>query len=362
MKPPRFFPFLAVPVFLLLVACQDKPAEPGASSLSGQSPKKSATQHLVETAPVLVTSMGLSRQRPGSLRALRTVEIFSQEEGQVTALPFYEGDLVEKGEVVALLDDSLLQAQLQRAKALRSQLEQDLNRLRALFKKQLTSADELGSKETELEVARSDENVLRTRLGYTKIQAPISGVVVRRLTEPGNVAEKQEHLLTISDPSSLITEVSVSGLLITSLSLGDEVSVAIDALGSGTYPGLISRIYPDIDPISRRGKVEVSVAPVPKGARPGQFCRVTFNARLSARMTIPFRALQHDEGVAIVYRVTGNGVAQRQTVITGGRFDDRIEILDGLSEGDSVVTRGFLDLSDGKSVKVVQLRGESENG
>ncbi|MCG8609351.1 MAG: hypothetical protein MI864_02350, partial [Pseudomonadales bacterium] len=98
------------------------------------------------------------------------------------------------------------------------------------------------------------------------------------------------------------------------------------------------------------------------GARPGQFCRVTFNARLSARMTIPFRALQHDEGVAIVYRVTGNGVAQRQTVITGGRFDDRIEILDGLSEGDSVVTRGFLDLSDGKSVKVVQLRGESENG
>jgi len=320
---------------------------------TGNLPQKTEKLHLVETALASQSAKAVVRIRTGTLRALREVRIFSQEEGRITELPFYEGDHVTKGDVIARLDGQLLESQLTRARATRQKAEQDLKRIRDLSKKNLISAEELSRSETDLEVTKADEEVLSTRLGYTTINAPITGVISERLTEPGNIAERYDHLLTLSDPTSLITEVTLSELLISKLAVNDPVQVRIDALGQQMFPGRVSRIYPNLDPVTRRGTIEVELKPVPAGAQPGQFCRVKLETQATERLTIPFNALRHDATGEYVFIVSDDNRAQRKNILTGLRIDEQIEILDGLMAGQHVITKGFLGLTEDKQVKIV---------
>ncbi|WP_455219484.1 efflux RND transporter periplasmic adaptor subunit, partial [Kaarinaea lacus] len=224
--------------------------------------------------------------------------------------------------------------------------------------KKLVSDEELSRIETALQVAKADEEILATRLSYTVIKSPITGIVSARHTEPGNIAERYTHLLTISDPTSLVTEVTLSELLISKLSVNDGVDVSIDALGDQTFKGRISRIHPNLDPVTRRGTVEVELKPVPQGARPGQLCRIRLHTQAAERLVIPFNALRRDQKGEYVFAIDEQGKVKRKPVVGGLRIGEQLEILKGLDEGQQVVTKGFLDLADGKKVKVVSLKAK----
>jgi membrane fusion protein (multidrug efflux system) len=337
----------------LLIACTVT-CFPGCGPEPEAVAQKGEPVHLVETAPVVSDSLSVVRTRTGTLRALREVKIYTQEEGRITDLPVYEGDRVRTGDVVVKLDDALIKAQLARAAATRKQAEQNLNRLKELRGKKLVSEDEYARAQTQLEVSEADEQVLKTRMSYTTIESPLNGVVSERLSEPGNVAERNQHLLTISDPSSLVTELPVSELILPDLAVGDVARVRIDALGDRVYEGRITRIYPTLDPLTRRGTIEVEIAPVPAGAAPGQLCRVELSTRAARRRVIPFSALRRDEASEYVYVVDGEGRVQRVNVTSGLRLGEKVEIRQGLEDGQQVVTRGFLNLIPGKSVRRVE--------
>lgn len=346
-KPP--FPayprlLLMLPLLLGLVACG--PAAPPEQP-RGERP------HLVETAPVVNASLSLVRTRTGTLRARHEVMIHTQEEGRIMAFPYYEGDQVQEGEVLVRLDDALIQAQLARAAATRKQAEQDVRRLRELRTRNLVSEDEYTRAQTQLEVAQADEQLLRTRLGYTTIDSPLAGVVTTRLSEPGNVVERMRHVLTVADMSSLVTTVEVSELVLPHLRLGDAARVRIDALGAEVHAGRIVRIFPTLDPVTRRGTLEVELNPVPPGAAPGQLCRVEFTTHTNERFVIPFSALRRDDASEYVLVLDADNRAQRVAVTSGLRLAEKVEILSGLEEGQQVITKGFLGLSAGKVVKPV---------
>jgi len=340
----------AILVFLMLNAC----------SQEAEHAKKKKPAHLVETAEASRSNVDVSITRTGTLKVLREVKIHSQEAGRVTELPYYEGDKVNKGTLIARLDDKLLRAQFNRAAATLKKSQQDIKRMRGLHKRKLASDQEIANAETEYAVAKADKEVLETRLGYTRIVAPLTGIVTQRLTEPGNIAERHSHLLTIADPTSLITEVTVSGLLLPELTVGDPVQVTIDALGSEHFQGVITRTHPSLDPVTRRGIIEVELSPVPAGALPGQLCRVTLNTHTGNRLLIPFRALRRDTEGEYVFIVNIKNKAERVAVTSGLRTNEQIEILpalkDGLTDGQQVITKGFLSLKAGKKIKSVTKR------
>ncbi|MGB5308592.1 MAG: efflux RND transporter periplasmic adaptor subunit [Arenicellales bacterium] len=326
---------------LLLTACSEDSDKPA---------KKKKPVHLVETASVKLESVGLTQIRTGSLTSPREVKIFNQEEGTIIEMPYFEGDTVSKGDVVVRLDDKILRANLTRAQATHRKTKLDLKRIQDLYKKKLSSDEALNRSETELAIAAAEQEMFATRVGYTVISAPISGIVSQRLSEPGNIAERYTHLLTISDHSALVTEVNVSELMVSHLNINDDVTVIIDALGNTVFDGRISRIHPNLDPLTRRGTVEVTLTPVPTGARPGQLCRVTFNTRTAERLMIPFRALRRDNKGEYVFLLDGSKVV-RASILSGLRIAEQVEILQGLETGQRVVTRGFLDLVENKPVK-----------
>ena len=334
---------------LLLTACGQQKADKKPASAK----QKNNRSHLVAIELVSLKSLGLSHQRNGTLKARQSVRIFNQEEGRITGLPHFEGDPVEQGETLVRLEDDLLKAELAKAAATSRQMQTNLHRLEKLAKRNAVSDDELARARTDLNVAEAEQRLLQTRLGYTRITAPFRGVVSQRLAEPGDVVPRHTHLMTLIDPDSLITRILVSDLLLPQLKLEDPVSVRIDGLGNNSYPGKIVRIHPELDENTRMGIVEVALEPVPPGARPGQFCRITINSANQPRLTIPFNALQRDTKGEYVYLLEEDQTTSRRAVTSGLRIADRLEILTGLNPGERIVTRGFLGLKAGIKVDPV---------
>lgn len=329
------------------------------SSSHAKPPGPKTPTHLVELAPVSQELLQFTADREGTLRALREVKIYNQEEGSVLEVRVREGDAVARDQVLARLDDRLLRAELDKAVATLRQAEVDLERLERLYSRQLVAEEAITRARTNLEVARASERVLRTRVSYMTIRAPLAGRVAARRVEPGDVAPKHTHLLTVVDPSVLVTDVQVSELVLPHLKQGDRAGVRIDALGQKVYPGEVLRIYPTIDPATRRGQIEVALKPVPPGARPGQFCRVTLYAAGREHLVIPYAALRRDaRGEHVfVYEPDANGApggkVKRVEVRSGLRLAERIEVREGLTPGQQVVAKGFIGLADGQAVQPV---------
>lgn len=322
----------------------DAPDKPAARKVKPQ---------LVEVVTLREEATRISHERTGSLDYSRQVRIYNQEEGRITALPWHEGDQVAEGQELLRLDDSLIRAELDKAEAEVRQARLDLKRIDDLVKRKAASRDELARARTTLEVAVAEASLQRTRLEHTRINAPFAGIITARLVEPGDVAPRHSHLLSLADPDSLYTEVKVSDLLLPHLRVGASVQVRIDALGRTDHPGRILRIHPRIDPVTRLGIVEVLLEPVPAGARAGQFARVTLNTAPVPRLMIPFTALRRDREGEHVF-VVKQGKAQRLAVRSGLRLGDDIELLSGVQPGQQVITRGFLGLSAGKPLKIVK--------
>ena len=347
-------PWLALIMTLLLAGSVLSGCSPDADSAPAKSAKKKERRpHLVEVSAAVRKPLRLSQVHTGSLAARRIVRIHTQEAGRITTLPLFEGDVATEGAVLLTLDRTLLETELARARALRREAEANLQRLSRLLKRKTVAEDEVQKAKTALDVARAEEALLTTRLGYTTVLAPFTGVVSERLMEPGDIAERYQHVLTVLDPSSLVAELNVSELLMPHIRVGTPVSVRVDALGDRDFAGEVIRVHPGLDPLTRQGRVEIALDPTPGGARPGQFARVSFELETLARLIIPFSGLRRDDQGEYVFRLDTNNVATRVAVRGGQRLADRIEILDGLSAGDRIVRRGFLGLSDGMTVKVV---------
>jgi RND family efflux transporter MFP subunit len=334
----------SVTLLLSLTGCSQPVSEDKRDNQAKDEQKKA---HLVAVETVKHRTLGITHERNGTLKPRQKVRVFNQEEGRITSLPFFEGDYVKAGEVIVILDEELLKAELEKAQATARQMGQNLKRQEALAKRMAVSQDDLAQARTDLRVAEAERRVLQTRLSYTRIKAPFPGVVSERLAEPGDVVPRHTHLMTIINPKSLITTILVSDLLLPQLQNGDPVTLRIDGLGEKTFSGSIQRIHPELDEKTRMGTVEVGLDPIPQGARSGQLSRVTLQSANRSRITIPFNALQRDREGEFIYTLDETQKAQRTPVKSGLRIADRVEILEGLVADDQVITKGFLHLEAG---------------
>ena len=347
---------LAFGLTLLLTTGCSPDAEP-----ASKKPQRTASGHLVTTIVTERAAISTQHARPGSLRLRRQARLYSQEEGRITALAVYEGDRVEEGQVLVQLEDDLLSAEHDKARATVRQEQLDLERLTGLQTRGAASDDEVAQARTALAIAEAEERILATRLAYTRIHAPFAGIITERLVDPGDFVAKNSHLLTLADPASLIAEAAVSGLVLPRIQVGDPAQVRIDALGGQRFPGNILRIHPTLSETSRQALVEVRFEQIPAGARAGQFVRVELGTAAVPRLLVPFRAVRRDREGPFVWVVDSDGKAERRSVETGQRIADGVEIIAGVDAAESVVTGGFLGLAAGKAVTPVSAdNGEAD--
>jgi RND family efflux transporter MFP subunit len=337
----------------------------------------------IETATVRVVTPGEASQvltATGYTYARERASVGAKIIGRVERLPVDEGDRVERGDTIAILDsDDLVAALRQRRATLletRANLA-DAQRQEARFARLLAenaiAQAEYDAEATRLEVAQAQVAVAeanladaRARLDYAVITAPIRGVIIERRIEvgemvaPGGFTTQQATgaIVRIANPESLEVEADINESYISRLSLGQPAIIRVDAVPGQEYHGQLRQIVPTAD--RQRAVVEVKVTIDDRDDRilPDMSCNVTFldedgeenEAAGLAMVVAPKASVLQDADGSHVFVLVDDRV-RRTDVELGADLGDDIEIRSGLSGGERIAVTGLEGLEDGKRVR-----------
>jgi membrane fusion protein, multidrug efflux system len=296
----------------------------------------------------------------GMLEPIRTVGVNAQLSGILLKLNAEEGHRVRQGDALAEIDARELEAQSRSADASLKFAQSTVERSEQLFKQQILTAAELERDRASYESAKATSEQLKTRLGYARVVAPISGIITDKRVEAGDVVSNSTRLFTVADVSTLVTRVQVSELEVNTLRAGDVVPLTVDALGGQKVAGHIRRIFPSADSATRLVPVEVALSGRQlDGLRPGYTVRATFALdKRDDALLIPSRAVSGPAGARAVYIVRG-GQIERKAVRVGSDMAGLSEILEGVAEGDSVIVSGTSTLREGAKARIVEPLGDN---
>lgn len=288
----------------------------------------------------------------GTLEPAAKVVVAAQEEGIVTAVLVREGDRVRAGDVVVQLDSRRIRAELAEAEARLLDLKAQTRRAEALEADGLISASEADTARASLAMAEARADVLRTRLDFTRITAPVDGVVTARRVEVGNLAAPRSALLELAAGPGLVLRVPVSELDVVHLRPGDTAPVRVDALPDVVLPATITRVFPAAEGATRQVTVELGLPSPPAEVKPGFLARARLVLeRRPAAVLIPESVLQRGSEVADFVWVLDGDVARVRPVETGERLEGQVVIRKGLAAGDELVVEGAARLKDGARVQ-----------
>ena len=305
----------------------------------------------VETLVVTHASRPVTEEVVGSVRTRLRSTIEAKVSGRISELPVTLGQKVQSGDLLAKIDAREMQARLEQAEAQSDQANRDLDRVRILAGKQVASKQELESAEARARVAEAALREARTMLGYVNVTAPFDGIVSRRLAEVGDLAAPGKPLLEIEDRGELRFEADVPEALIGMVNAGDKIEVSIPAIRQ-IFPATIGEVSPTADATSRTFLIKLDLPASPE-LRAGQFGRAAVPVGEAKSLRIPAAAIVKRGQMEIVF-VNDSGKARLRLVRTGKIFPDGVEILSGLSEGDTVVLTNPAALVDGQSLEVVK--------
>ena len=306
-----------------------------------------------ETAPSVSVQQVFVKAVPQEATYTSTIlpyiknNIVPQTAGRITKINVEIGDKVKKGQVLAEIDKTQLhQAQLQLSNA-----EVELGRLKALYEAGGLSKSDLDAVELQYNVAKTQ---VQNLVENTTLLSPIEGVITARHYDVGDMYAMAAPIFTVEQIKPVKLLVAISESDYSKVKKGDEVSIKAEAFPDLTFGGKVERIYPTIDPATRTFTAEVVVPNNFSTLRPGMFVRVTVNFGTNNNVVIPDVAVvkQQGSGERFVYILNTDGTVTYKKVVLGRRMGAEYEVLEGVSDGATVVTGGQIRLKDGIKVSV----------
>ncbi|MGA9422429.1 MAG: efflux RND transporter periplasmic adaptor subunit [Rhodanobacteraceae bacterium] len=368
----------------------------GAVLLGGCGGEGNGTAHAKETpAPSAIPvevgraerqAVTASYSGTATLEAQGEAEVVAKTSGILQKLLTEEGQHVKKGQLLARLDDASARNGLAQADATLRKYQAKFDRAERAVKTHLIPKDEYDQDKFDLQTQHAVAEGAELQLSYTRIVAPISGVIAKRMVKPGNLVQANQGVFQIVDMDPLLAVLAVPERDLNTLKPGQSVHLRVDALPGRDFEGKVARIAPVVDAASGTFRVTCEFNDPSEVLRPGMFGRVDirYDERLDA-LTIPRSALIDEDGDTSVYVITSATakpgqpeksskakaadapakklatpaptlLATRRVVRTGYTDGDRIEIRDGLKRGDRVITVGRNAVRDGAVVQVLESR------
>lgn len=341
-----------------------------ASSLNGCSNEhriEAAAPETVSNVPAIVAQKAIVSdwlKAVGTVRAAQTSQLASQIMGNIVAIQVHEGERVESGQVLAMIDDAQLHAAFDEATAAQlaaqravtaaesefALAQSTLKRYTQLFEKKSVSPQEFDEIKTRAQAAEARRDMaraslaqadaalaqVRTSLGYTRIRAPFAGIVTERKADPGILASPGMPILTVEDTRSYRLEVNVDESDVRLVRIGQSALVNIDALGNAEISGKVMQVVPAADPGSRSFLVKIELS---KDAhlRSGLFGRAEFSRGERSALLIPRTAVVERGQLQGVYVVEAEQTAGLHYVTLGRISGQQVEVLSGLQGGEKVI-------------------------
>lgn len=373
---------------LLLSACGNKggggPAD--ASAADSKEPVEAAIP--VEVARARKEPIVASYTGTASLEADRQADVVARASGVLLKLYVEEGDVVKEGQLLAELDAERAKLEVARADANLKRLEHDYERSQELYRAKLTSAELNDKVKFELDTQRAAYDLMKLELSYTRIVAPIEGVISERMVKEGNLIQLQQAMFRIDDFDPLLAVLNVPERELSILKPGLPVSMAVDALPGKTFTGTVARVSPVVDKATGTFRVTCEFHDETGQIKSGMFGRISVvYAEKEDALVIPREGLIEEDGETAVLVVVdeipkpiaakepgkddakpaakGGGttkptpkkpvpIAHRRKVVVGYTAGDRVEIREGLAENDRVITIGRGAVRDGTQVQVLE--------
>ncbi len=287
----------------------------------------------------------------GSLEPFRELSFVSDVSGRVLEVFADEGTHVSKGQVLVQADEEMLKADFAASEAAYNALKTDLERFANANKSGGVTDQQLETIRTQYIAAESRYISSRRRLADAKVKSPISGTVTKRYVEVGAYLNPGARLFDIIDDSQLKAWCNVTERQVLLLKKGQNVRLKCDAFPGEEYPGTITFVGSKADR-SLNYPVEISVSGRDKKElKAGMYITAYFDIAAQGKVImIPRSAITGSVKNAKVYTVTG-GRAAEQVVTIGSMTGTRVEVLEGLQAGDSIIVSGLINVSDGVTVK-----------
>lgn len=289
----------------------------------------------------------------GTLLANEIVEVKSEIEGMVISLPFQEGQRVQKGDLLAQLDDSELDASLKEAEANFKLTEITYERNKQLFADKLISQQEYDQSQAAFNASRATVERRRSELRHTRIYAPFEGIVGGRQVSPGQVINKNTTITWVVDLDRLKAEFSVPERFLGQIRTGQNLEIAVAAFATEKFPGEVYFIAPQIDPSLRTALVRAYIKNVDLKLKPGMFANLDLALRVKEdAVVIPEPALMPLGDRVTVLVVGKDETAQLRPVKVGMRTAGKAEIVSGLNSGELVIVEGTQKARPGGKVRL----------
>jgi len=317
------------------------------SSSSKATEEQSAdTVRLVEVAPAEMRALSLSEEFTAQLEAKVVNNITAQAGGRLKQLLVKVGDRVGAGQAVARMEATqAAQAQIQLADA-----KTNFARMDELYKVG-------GVSKAQWEQAKSAVDQAKLAYGNaaenTVLRSPISGFVTAKNYDNGDMTSPQLPVVVIQQIAPVKAVIGVSEQYYSYLKKGAAATLSVDALGEETFSGVVTNIFPTLDPVTHTVSTEIEVANKDLKLRPGMYARVHLDFGTKEALTVPDKAIvrQAGSGARYVYVFSG-GKAVYRAVELGQQQGDLYEVVSGLNAGDQVIISAPSNLKNGLSVKL----------
>lgn len=369
---------LAAAVAVSLVAC------------GGSGPGKDASANAQTAIPVEVAaakhqSVTANYSGTATLEAVGDAQVVAKTTGIVLKILVEEGQKVEKGQLLALLDDDATRNKLAQADATLKKAQAAYDKAEKGLALKITPRADYDRDKYDLEMQKAVVAGAQLDLSYTRIVAPISGVIAKRSIKVGNLVQTNQNLFQVVDLDPLEAVLNVPERDLDTLKTGQPVQMRVDALGGKSFAGAIARIAPVVDAASGTFRATCQFRDESGALKPGMFGRieVAYDQRHDA-LVVPRTALVEEDGESSVFIIEpappkpksdkpeakkgkpGEAVAseqakpeaplfvaKRRIVKTGYVEGDRVEVRDGLKDGERVITIGRNAVRDGTEVHVL---------
>jgi RND family efflux transporter MFP subunit len=307
----------------------------------------------------------------GVIEAWNKINVTPDIGGKIAKIYVEEGDVVQKGQLLAELDTRAVRLQLEQAQAALAVAEANYNdaqknmeRMERL-KKEDAASDQQYEKvrlaydaaDAQLKQARAAVNLARYNLDVSLMKAPFGGVVASKNAEVGEVINPMmggfsptSGVLTLMDFSQVKIEIDVTQKDVARIHKGQSAQLRVTALPDRIFQGQVSIVNITADPVSKKFKVEITVNNPDLSLRPNTFGEISLEVSTHENaLVIPQKAVLENK---YVFRVKNNNTVERVEISLGLQNSDRIEVINGLKEGDLVVVEGNFGLEDGTQIEI----------
>jgi membrane fusion protein (multidrug efflux system) len=317
--------------------------------------KNAAVTVKVET--VKTEEISLDFASNGNFEPIQELTFCAEKSGKVVSVLVKEGDYIRIGQTLAIVRSDVINVNAQNAKAMYQNAVADFDRFENAYKTGGVTKQQLDQAKLAMVNAKSNLTQANINVGDTRIKAPINGFINKKYIEPGSILTGMPatQMFDIVNVSKLKLRVTVNESQVANLKIGNTIKVTSNVYPDKTFSGKITFIAPKAD-TSLNFPVEIEIAN-------------TQSNELKAGMygTAVFAANQQKESLKIVPRnafvgsvssnevfVVENNIAKFKKVTAGRILGDKVEILDGLNDGDIVVVTGQINLQDGNTVEIIK--------